>query len=74
MGLFGKKKSEYPKMPQGDYDPVLRCSICTGEQVLCVKERGSNKLLELMLIKSPAQLEGFFAANGISEEDIEKVY
>ena len=50
MGLFGKKKTEYPKMPQGDYAPVLRCSICTGEQ------------------------EGFCAANGISQEDIEKIY
>ena len=74
MGLFSKKKSEYPKMPQGDYYPVLRCSICTGEQVLCAKERSTGHLLELMLIKSPAQLEGFCDANGISEEDIEKVY
>ena len=74
MGLFSKKKSEYPKMPQGDYDPVLRCSICTGEQVLCARERSTGHLLELMLIKSPAQLEGFCDTNGISEEDIEKVY
>ena len=74
MGLFSKKKTEYPKMPQGDYVPVLRCSICTGEQVLCAKERSTGHLLELMLIKSPAQLEGFCEANGISQEDIEKVY
>ena len=74
MGLFRKKKIEYPKMPQGDYVPVLRCSICTGEQVLCVKERDSNKLRELMLIKSPAQLEGFCEANGINPDDIEKIY
>ena len=74
MGLFSKKKSEYPKMPQGDYVPVVRCSICTGEQVLCAKERNSGKLIELMLIKNPAQLEGFCAANGISPEDIEKIY
>jgi len=74
MGLFSKKKTEYPKMPQGDYVPVLRCSICTGEQVLCAKERSTGKLLELMLIKSPAQLDGFCDANGISLEDIEKVY
>lgn len=74
MGLFSKKKSEYPKMPQGDYVPVVRCSICTGEQVLCAKERNSGKLIELMLIKNPAQLEGFCAANGIPSEDIEKIY
>ena len=74
MGLFGKKKSEYTKMPEGDYVPVLRCSICTGEQVLCAKEVRTGKLLELMLIKTPVQLEGFCAANGISPEEIERVY
>ena len=74
MGLFSKKQKEYPKMPKGDYEPVLRCSICTGEQVLCAKERSTGHLVELMLIKSPAQLEGFCAANGISADRIEKVY
>ena len=74
MGLFSKKKIEYPKMPQGDYVPVLRCSICTGEQVLCAKERSTGQLLELMLIKSPAQLDGFCAENGIFREEIEKIY
>ena len=74
MGLFSKKKTEYPKIPQGDYDPVLRCSICTGEQVLCARDRNTGKLLEIMLIKSPADLEGFCAANGLSADHIEKVY
>ncbi len=74
MGLFSRKRSEYPKMPAGDYEPVLRCSICTGEQVLCAKERNTGKLIEIMLVKSPAQLDGFCSANGISPDDIEKVY
>ena len=74
MGLFSRKRSEYPKMPAGDCEPVLRCSICTGEQVLCAKERNTGKLIEIMLVKSPAQLDGFCSANGISPDDIEKVY
>lgn len=74
MGLFGKKKSEYPKMPEGDYEPVLRCSICTGEQTLCARERGTDRLEELMLIRNPAELEGFCEQNGYKAEDIEKVY
>ena len=73
MGLFSKKKSGYPKMPQGDYEPVLRCSICTGEQVLCAKDR-DGKLHEIMLIRSPYDLEGFCEANGIRADQIEKVY
>ena len=74
MGLFGKKKSEYPKMPEGDFEPVLRCSICTGEQVLCAKDRETGELHEIMLIRSPGDLEGFCAANGIAASDVQKVY
>ena len=74
MGLFGKKKSEYPKFPEGDYEPVLRCSICTGEQVLCARERVTGRLVELMLVRSPAQLEGVCAGTGMDPEDIAKIY
>ena len=74
MGLFGKKKTEYPKMPEGDFEPVLRCSICTGEQTLCACERGSSKFHELMLIRTPEELEGFCAANGLDPSAVEKIY
>lgn len=73
MFSFGKKKDEYPKMPEGDYEYVLRCSICTGEQTLCASDRKTGKLLELMLIRSDAELEGFCAENGIDASDVEKV-
>lgn len=73
MGLFSKKKREYPKMPEGDFRPVLRCSICTGEQVLCAKD-AHGKLHELMLVKSPDDIGGFCRENGISADSIEKVY
>lgn len=74
MALFRKKQTEYPKFPEGDHVPVLRCSICTGEQVLCAKEVSTGRLHELMLIRSPEELEGFCAYNGISSDSIEKIY
>ena len=74
MRLFGSKKSEYPKMPEGDFEPVIRCSICTGEQTLCARDRGTGKLHELMLIRTPAELEGFCVENGLDPSAIEKVY
>ena len=74
MGLFGKKKNEYVKMPEGDFEPVIRCSICTGEQTLCARERGTGALHELMLLRTPADLEGFCAANGIDPTSVEKIY
>ena len=74
MGLFSKKKTEYPKIPAGDFEPVIRCSICTGEQVLCVRDRKTRELHELMLIRTPGDLEGFCSANGLSSSEIEKIY
>ena len=73
MSLFNKK-SKFPKLPEGDYDIVLRCSICNGEQVLCLKDRSSGDMRELMLVNDPDDLEGFCKENGISADDIRKVY
>ena len=74
MGLFNKKKTEYPKMPEGDFAPVIRCSICTGEQTLCARDRKTGALHELMLLRSPAELEAFCAANGLDPNSVEKIY
>ena len=74
MGLFGSRKKDYPKMPAGDNIPVIRCSICTGEQVICAKECQTGKLHELMLVRTPDDIDGFCRANGFKAEDIQKVY
>ena len=73
-GLFGSRKKEYPKMPQGDFAPVIRCSICTGEQVICAKNRKTGELHELLLVRTPLDIEGFCAANGIDVSDMQKEY
>lgn len=74
MGLFGRKKKDFAGFPEGDYEPVLRCSICTGEQVLCARDRKTGNLLELMLIRNPGELYDYCAANGFNADEIEKVY
>ena len=62
MGLFKKKKmgQSYDKENK---KPVIKASICNGEQVAGFKE-----IEEVMLIKSPADLEHFKAMYGIDEE------
>ena len=70
MGLFGKKKKDYARF----LEPVLRCSICTGEQVLCARERKTGKLLELTLIRNPRELDDYCDANGLNANEIEKIY
>ena len=73
MGLF-KKKREVPRISMEQSVPVIRCSICTGEQVLCAKDRQTGQMTELMLIREPKDLFAFCEANGISPEDVQKIY
>ncbi|HJB81972.1 MAG TPA: aspartate dehydrogenase [Candidatus Mediterraneibacter intestinavium] len=53
--------------------PVLRCSICTGEQVAGFLRLEDGKFEEVMLIRNVADLQSFREQYGIVE-DIEKVY
>ena len=48
-------------------------SICTGEQVAGFKDIQTGKLEEIMLIKSPRDLDDFKKIYGITEK-IEKEY
>ena len=74
MGLFSRKKETPPQFPPEQYEPVLRCSICTGEQTLCLKDRETGDQHELMLIRSFSDLEEVCSANGIDPETVRKIY
>lgn len=72
MGLFSKKKI----MRSYDKDskrPVIKASICTGEQVAGFKDIHTGKIEEVMLIKNQADLDAFKKMYGIDGE-IEKEY
>lgn len=73
MSFFSKKR-KYPAFPEGDYEPVLRCSICTGEQVLCARDNKTKELTPLQLITTPDDLYGFCKENGIDPDKVKKVY
>lgn len=75
MSLFRKKQpSAVPRLSDNNYEPVLRCSICNGEQVLCLQNRETGELHELMLIRSARDLDEFCRANAIKAADIRKIY
>lgn len=67
MGLF-KKKTVVRSYDKENKKPVIKSSICTGEQVAGFKNMHTGKIEEIMLIKSPADLEQFKAMYGITEE------
>lgn len=48
--------------------PVMKASICNGEQVAGFKDLHTGKFEEVMLICSAADLDAFRAMYGITEE------
>ncbi len=71
--MFGKKKS----IEKLNYDPekvtpVIRCSICTGEQVGGLKDRKTGHFEEIMVIRGRDDLQAF--QNMTGKTDIPKEY
>ena len=74
MPLFRKS----PSRPQRSYDPslqkpMIRCSICTGEQVAGFRRLDTGAFEEVMLLRGPEDLRNFRELYGITAE-IEKFY
>ena len=67
MGLF-KKKMIVKTYDKDNKKPVIKASICNGEQVAGFKDIHTGKIEEVMLIKSQADLEKFKVMYGINEE------
>lgn len=70
-----KKKSAGPSMiyDKETCKPILKCSICNGEQVAGFKNLQTGKFEEVMLIRGSEDLFAFRKQYGI-EEEIGKEY
>lgn len=67
--LFQKKKQEIKRL---EYDranekPVLKCSICNGEQVAGFKNIRTGKFHEVMFVRNDQDLQTFKQTYGLSE-------
>ncbi len=72
--MFFKKKQ--PPITPYDHEnkkPVIRASICTGEQVAGFRDVRTGAIEEIMLIRGADDLDLFKKRYGI-EGEIEKVY
>ena len=69
--FFPKKKHITDTYDKENQIPVIRASICTGEQVAGFKDIHLGKFQEVMLIKNTKDLDMFKQRYGITEE-IEK--
>ena len=52
--------------------PVIRASICTGEQVAGFRDEATGKFTEMMLLRSEADLRTFMRTYGVAEEEIKR--
>lgn len=71
--MFGKKKIKktYDRERQ---KPIIRCSICNGEQVAGFRDLQTGAFEEIMLIRDADDLGEFMSMYGVEREDITKEY
>ena len=70
--LFHKKKEEIIEYNRNLQQPVIRCSICTGEQTAGLRDLGTGQFHEIMLIRDEDDLTRF--QKMVGTEEIQKIY
>lgn len=70
---FFKKKSKQKTYDKENQKPVLKCSICNGEQVAGFQDIHTGRITEIMFIRDKKDMELFRSQYGI-EGEITKIY
>ena len=73
--MFGKKKEKTikPLYDKEKKEPIIKASICNGEQVAGFRDIESGEFHEVCFIRNNNELEAFKREYGI-QGDIKKVY
>ena len=64
---FRKKESKSETYNLDDYVPIIKCSICNGEQVAGFKDRKIGHFEEVMLLQDEEDLNDFKQRYGVDE-------
>lgn len=67
-----RKKQKTDSYDKENLKPIIRASICTGEQVAGFKDINTGKFTEVMLIRDSKDLYEFKEMYGIKDEEISK--
>ena len=70
--LFGRRKKPPVSYDKTGKVPVIRSSICTGEQVAGFRETASGKFQEIMLIRNGEDLQEFLKKYQVEESEIRR--
>ena len=68
------RKEKVKGYDRDNLKPVIRVSICTGEQVAGFRNIHTGKFSEDMLIRDSRDLAEFRKLYGLSEEELEREY
>ena len=71
--MLFRRKNEQKTYDRENQKPVIRVSICTGEQTAGFQDIHTKKFEEVMLIRNDTDLERFKTQYGITET-IGKIY
>ena len=67
-----EKKNQFIDYDRESEEPVLRCSICTGEKTAGFRNLKTGRFREYMLVRNEDETREFYIRCGI--EDIKKIY
>ena len=73
FGIFRKKKKPL-SFDRENLCPVIRASICTGEQTAGFRNIHTGRFSEVMLIRTDRDLEEFMELYGIAAHEITTEY
>lgn len=69
--MFRKKKAE-EVFDRENQKPVIRSSICTGEQVAGFKSMETGKFTEIMVIRSEKDMSEFLKRYHITADEVKR--
>ena len=69
-----RRKREKKTFDRTAKKPVIRSSICTGEKVAGFRDLRTGRFTEIMLIRTPGDLEEFRRLYGIGERELSTQY
>ena len=72
--MFFQRKKPARTFDRAKKRPVIRSSICTGEQTACFQDLETGRLEEVMLLRTPDDRTAFLSEYGIREEELTVLY
>lgn len=72
--MLFRRKPAVPAFNKTGKLPIIRASICTGEQTAGFKDPSTGKFYDIMLIRSDSDLREFLSTYGVAEEELLREY